>query len=682
MKECSHKGCACNNSPNNFCKTHDHHDKSEDTQPHEVHSHSHEHTHGVDDGEHKHRILYSVFASVLLLLTLIGIEYWAPSLLATEWVKFVAYFISFLPVGIPVFREGIEIYQAEKTFFNECTLMVMASIGAFIIGEYPEAVVLMILYNVGEWLQGLAVNNARRSISDLVDSRTEKVMLIKDDGSTQEVNAEEAHPGDIIRMNTGMRLSLDGVLLSKDGLLDVSALTGESIPKEVSSGDEVLAGSVVMSKPLEMKVSKEYRDSTLARILEMAEAAAERKPTTEKFIRRFAKIYTPIVTGLAALVVVLPWVWSLIHPSFIYLFDDWLYRGLVFLVTSCPCALIISVPLTYFCGIGSASRRGVLFKGAVFLERLKKITAVVFDKTGTLTEGKFEIKEILHSADISEEEAIALISAVEAQSTHPMAIAITNYASERNIASAIISEVHEQTGMGLNALTNDGSELLVGSERLMAQAGVNIPDQLHPKGASAVLLAKNNKVIATVILQDSIKNESQATIKGLRKRGISKILMLSGDKQDVVTSIGLQLGIDEVYGDLLPDNKMERVDKLMKTHSVLFVGDGLNDAPVMNLADLGAAMGGIGSDATIEAADMVIQGDSPYKVVESMDIAHRTERIVRQNIIFSLGFKFLVMFLATIGIASLTLAIIADVGVTLLVIANALRALRLPEKKR
>lgn len=630
--------------------------------------------------EKKHHPLRMTMISAFLFISIICIDYFTHLFGDLPWLRVLLFALAFIPVGFPVIKEGIEIYREEHNIFNECTLMTLASIGAFAIGEYPEAIVLMILYNVGEWLQGLAVGKARKSISDLVDVRTEWVTRIDSDGNSEEIKAEDAHPGDTLRLSPGMRISLDSQLVSPEGLLDLSALTGESTPMEVVKGEPILAGSVVMSKPIVIEVSKEYHDSTLARIVEMTEDAAERKPKTEKFIRRFSKIYTPIVTGIAALVILIPWVWSLVSPSFHFYFSDWLYRSLVFLVTSCPCALIISVPLTYFCGIGAASRSGILFKGASYLEILKDTQTVIFDKTGTLTVGSFGIKALLNATNITPHEALALLYAIEEHSTHPIAQAITNYAQAEGIEPAEVLQIEEISGLGLKSTTPEGARIVVGSERWMERLGIEIPESLHPRGKSSVLLCIDEQVAATIILEDQIKEESLPTISALHSMGLKDITMLSGDKQEVVDSVAQNLDISYSFGELLPHEKMEKVEQIMKSHKALFVGDGLNDAPVMSMADVGMAMGGIASDATIEAADIVIQGNNPFKVVESIEIAHQTHRIVLQNIIFALGFKLLVMILATIGFASLTLAIIADVGVTLLVIANSLRALTFRSK--
>lgn len=590
-----------------------------------------------------------------------------------EWLQTLFFLFAFLPVGWPVILEGIELIRREHSYFNECTLMTVAAIGAFAIGEQTEAVLLMLLYQFGEYLEDKAINRARNSISDLIDVRSDTVQLIQGEVS-KEIPAKEAKVGDRIKVFAGMRVALDGTLLSEEGLLNQSALTGESMLVECEEGDVVLAGSLVEGKPIEVLVNKPFEESTLARILQQAEEAAEHKPKTEHFIRRFAKVYTPIVFVLALLVVAIPGIIFLFHTGYSYNFADWLYRGLVFLVVSCPCAVVISVPLSYFCGLGAASKHGLLLRGAAHLEELNHTTAVVFDKTGTLTIGAFKVAEVKLASDTSEQEAMAYLLALEQQSHHPMAQAIQHYAKDTTPAE--VTDLEEVTGMGLMAKSMREEEILVGSEKMMLRRGIQIPQDLSSRGKSAVHLSINGEIKATVILQDTIKKSSKATIDKLKEQGIKEIVMLSGDRPDVVKETAQELGIPEAFGGLLPNDKMEKVEQLLPYHSVAFVGDGLNDAPVMRICQVGIAMGGIASDATIEAADIVIQGNNPFKVPQAIDIARYTRRIVLQNIIFALGFKLLVMVLAVFGIASIALAVIADVGVTLIAVLNSLRALK------
>ncbi len=628
---------------------------------------NHSQVHGHEEEEVSLKPIF--ISAAILVLIVVGQHFW--SWWPQGWLQDVLYILAFCPVGIPVLIEAWELLWKEHSFFNECALMSIATIGAFCIGQQNEAVLLMLLYQLGEYLQDKAVHKVRRSISKTADVRSQTVLKIEGQ-ETKEIPAKEAQVGDYLRVIPGMRVSLDGKLLSEEALLDLSALTGESMLEEREKGAEILAGSVVSTRPIDIVVTKPYEDSTLARILQMTEEASERKPETERLIRRFARVYTPIVFGLALLVVLAPWIWSLASSSFQYEFSDWLYKALVFLVISCPCALVISVPLTYFSGMGATSRHGLLFKGALYLEELRRITAVVFDKTGTLTVGEFEVKKVLTSS-ISSEDALGYISAVEAHSSHPMAQAILRHTT--NSERKEVKDIEEVTGMGLTAIGSNGERLLVGSERMMLKEGLEVPQSLSPQGESAVLLAIDRAVKATVILSDQIKPQSKATISDLQHLGINKLVMLSGDKPEVVLATAKEIGLQDARGSLLPDDKMRAVEELMVNDRVAFVGDGLNDAPVMTMSHVGIAMGGIASDATIEAADIVIQGNDPYKVVQGIEVSRHTHKIVVQNIIFALGFKFAVMILALLGFASLTLAVLADVGVTLLAVLNSLRAL-------
>lgn len=656
----------CQHNKHCHCHSHDaHHECQEHHEP--PHCDHHCHCHDGDSVESSFkRPLISLGLLILIGCVQYFFGWWNMPLLRS-----LLYVVAFVPVGLPVLAEAWELLRHERNIFNECVLMSIASIGAFAIGEEMEAVLLMLLYQVGEYLQGKAVAKARKDIAELADVRSDKVLLVTDE-ETREIKATEAKVGDTLRVIPGMRVSLDGKLLSEEALLDLSALTGESMLVERERGEEILAGSLVSGRAIEMEVTKPYADSTLAHIIQMTEEATERKPQTERFIRRFAKVYTPIVFGLALLVVLVPWVVSLMNSGFEYIFTDWLYKALVFLVVSCPCALVISVPLTYFSGMGALSRHGLLFKGALYMEELRRVTAIVFDKTGTLTEGHFEVKEVL-TTDLTPAEALAYLAAMEAHSSHPMAKAIQAYT--KGVTPCSISQLKEEAGMGLSALSETGVRLLAGSERMMLKEGVEVPEVLSPKGESAVLLAVDGKLKATITLCDKVKGSSRQTVEALNDMEIAKVVMLSGDKTEVAQATAVAIGIEDARGGLLPHDKMEAVEELMREERVAFVGDGLNDAPVMSMSHVGIAMGGIASDATIEAADIVIQGEDPYKVLDAIEIARHTHKIVIQNIIFALGFKLLVMILAVAGYASLWLAVVADVGVTLLAVLNALRAL-------
>lgn len=628
----------------------------------EGHHHGESHEHGSTTG-----MVRRLLASFVLLALFLVLD-WQGVWQATSWLRLPAYILAFLPIGIPVLLEAIEITR-EETFFNECTLMFIASMGAFAIGEYPEAVMLMCLYALGEIFEDKAVDSARQSISSLIDSRSDKVQLVTEEGY-EEVSAEEVPVGAVILVQTGDIVPLDGKLLGdRPRDLDLSALTGESMPVTKNVGDEILAGSVSHMESFQLEVTKPFSESTLSRIMRMSEEAAEEKPKTELFIRRFARVYTPIVFGLAVLIVAVPY---LIQGS-AYDFSTWLYRGLVFLVTSCPCALIISVPLSYYSGLGAASRNGLLFKGAVFLEALRKVDAMIFDKTGTLTEGTFEHVELNPVGTFEQSDVAPLIKSMEQHSNHPIAQAVVN--SLADAPSVEVTDIQELAGRGMVAM-HGSEELCLGNLTLMNERGISVQeDTIHP-GKTVLYFSKGGALAATVTLSDAIKPSSHAAIAALHKYGISPLVMLSGDKADVAEHVAQDLGLDDAKGGLLPDDKMREVRLLMQEHTVAYVGDGLNDAPVMSMVPVGVAMGGLGSDATIEAADVVIQGDDPYSLVNALDIAKKTNTIVIQNIVFSLAFKATVMILATLGYASLTLAIIADVGVTLLAVLNATRVLR------
>ena len=626
---------------------------------------------------------YTVIAlTVALVLALLGIYWdhtgfgwWGSAWLRTTW-----YLLAYIPVAIPVIKGAIELLVHEKSFFNEYTLMTIASIGALYIGEYPESVMLMILYTLGEILQDRAVDRARENISKLIDMRPESVTRVRD-GVEESIHPSESMIGDTLRMLPGDRVSLDGVLLSSGAVLDMSALTGESRPVELGEGDNVLAGSIVQSHPIDLRVSKAYSESTLAKILEMVEQSSERKPETEKFIRRFSRVYTPIIFGLSLLLIVLPWVWSLVSDSFLYDFETWLYRGMVFLVTACPCALIISVPLGFLGGVGAASRKGILFKGAVYLDKLRKVDMVVTDKTGTMTYGTFDVTQesFLENDKVDQRDARKLLLAMEASSTHPIAQSVVKYL-EKEVGDERVSvkDISEVAGMGVTGIDDRGRSLAVGNVRLMQREGVSGLENLRETTDTQVLLAVDGTLVLVIELGDHPKPTSADMVQGLKSRGVKQVIMLSGDRKETVEKVSKELGMTESYGGLLPQDKIHHVEQWVdkEGHLVAFIGDGLNDAPVMAMSEIGIAMGGIGSEATIEAADVVIQSDDPYKVVQGIDISRFTYRIVVGNIIFALAFKMIVLVLAALGIATLTMAVIADVGVSLVAVLNCLRVLK------
>ena len=586
-------------------------------------------------------------------------------------IEFLWFLIGFLPVGLPVMREAWESIL-QKDWFNEFSLMALASLGAFYIGEYPEALAVMLLYSIGEMLQDKAVNQASRNIKDLLDVRPEQVDVYRK-GVLSTVSPREVNVGEVIEVKPGERVPLDGSLQNPYAVFDTSALTGESMPRNVSEGGEVLAGMIVSGQAVRIQVTKPYDHSTLARILQ---DAAERKAPAELFIRKFARIYTPIVVLLAFLIVALPALVAAVHPEFDYVFNDWLYRGLVFLVISCPCALVISIPLGYFGGIGAASRTGILFKGSNYLDAITRINAVVFDKTGTLTTGSFRVTSI-QATDIPEDELLSLVASVEKKSTHPVAQAIVHYASGRGVKPAIVTSLNELAGYGLEAEV-EHHQVLVGNIRLLTDRQIAVPEELADCVATVVVCAVDGKYAGQLLLSDTLKEDAVDAIKKLKALKIDNIQMLSGDKQEIVNIFAKELGIDKAYGDLLPEDKAVHLEQLNSVPgmSVAFVGDGMNDAPVLALSDVGIAMGGLGSDAAIESADVVIQTDQPSKVATAISIGRATRRIVMQNIVGAITVKVLVLLAGACGFATLWAAVFADVGVALLVVLNSVRILR------
>ena len=588
------------------------------------------------------------------------------------WLSKVWYLFAYLLVAEPIFGAAWELWKKERSVFNELSLMILATIGAFYIGEYPEALTLIILYTVGEILQDKAVEKARHNISDLIDVRPDSVHVLRD-GKEVETHPSQVTVGEIIRLRVGERVSLDGTLSSSHATLDTSALTGESRPADITRGEMILAGSIVIGSPVEMTVSRPYSESTLAKLLHLVEESGQYKSRTETFIRKFARIYTPIVTLLAVLIITAPWLWSTYDEGFYYDFHTWFYRGLVFLVTSCPCALVIGVPLAYFAGIGSASRHGLLFKGSVHLDKLRQVTAFALDKTGTVTRGNFDVTSRKLSDD-ADESTFGLLVAVETHSTHPIAQAVCKYFGFDTLPR--VTDIHEDTGFGLTARTESGQSILAGSPKMMEKYGVTLPEGLIDETHTFVLIAIDNVWKGAVLLSDTYKETSTQALSLLHAKGVREIVILSGDRQAIVDDVARTVGADRGIGGLLPQDKVGEVRKLIDAGEIVaFVGDGLNDAPVMAMSDLSFAMGAIGSDAAIEAADVVIQSDDLLRLPEGIDISRFTHHIVLQNIIFALAFKVIIMILATAGLASLTLAIVADVGVSLLVVLNAMRVL-------
>ena len=582
------------------------------------------------------------------------------------------YVVAYLPVGLPVMKEAWESMK-DKDYFSEFTLMFVATLGAFYIGEYPEGVAVMLFYSVGELFQEKAVDKAKRNIGALLDVRPEEAAVVRD-GRVIIENPQNVKVGETIEIKTGGRVPLDGMMLNEVAAFNTAALTGESVPRSIRMGEEVLAGMIVTDKVIRIKVIRPFDKSALARILELVQNASERKAPAELFIRKFARVYTPIVIGLAVLIVLLPFIYSLITPQFLFTFNDWLYRALVFLVISCPCALVVSIPLGYFGGIGAASRLGILFKGGNYLDAVTKINTVVFDKTGTLTKGTFEVQSCNCESGVSEEELIRMIASVEISSTHPIAKAVVNYAGRRDIELSSVTDSKEYAGLGLEAAVN-GIQVLAGNGRLLSKFQIEYPPELLSITDTIVVCAIGNKYAGYLLLSDSLKEDAKIAIQNLKALGIQNIQILSGDKQSIVSNFAEKLGISEAYGDLLPDGKVKHLEELRQhtENQVAFVGDGMNDAPVLALSNVGIAMGGLGSDAAIETADVVIQTDQPSKVAEAIKVGKLTRRIVWQNISLAFGVKLLVLILGAGGLATLWEAVFADVGVALIAIMNAVR---------
>ncbi|MGP3779688.1 heavy metal translocating P-type ATPase [Halanaerobium saccharolyticum] len=579
-----------------------------------------------------------------------------------------AYITAYFLIGYPVLKSAV-LNIGQGQIFDENFLMVIATIGAFGIREYPEAVAVMLFYMVGELFQERAVNNSRRSIKDLMDIQAEYANLIKDDEIIK-VEPGSLSVGNLIAVKPGEKIPVDGEIVSGETALETSALTGESLPKDAAEGDQVLSGMINLNKLITVKVTKEYKDSTVKKILELVENASSKKAPTEQFISKFARYYTPFVVLTAALVAVLP-------PLFTgAAFSQWFYRALIFLVVSCPCALVVSIPLGFFGGIGLASKNGILVKGGNYLEALNELDTIVFDKTGTLTEGDFKVTEVNIYSQHSRDQILKLAAEVEQFSNHPIAKSIVEAASDFKKHSAA-ADYQEISGAGIKAELNNNL-ILAGNERLMQKN--NIEFKKAESSGTAVYLAQNGQFLASIIISDQLKQDSESAVSGLKKLGIKNLAMLTGDNQLAAADIAASLGLDNYYAELLPDQKVEKVEELLQSSKKLaFVGDGINDAPVLARSDLGIAMGGLGSDAAIEAADVVLMTDEPAKIVSALKIAAKTKKLVWQNIIMALSIKAAVMILSIFGLASMWAAVFADVGVALMAVFNVMRILKTEE---
>ena len=587
--------------------------------------------------------------------------------LNNEWLQIALFIISYIIVGGDVVKKAVKnIFKGQV--FDENFLMSIATIGAFFIGEYPEGVAVMLFYQVGELFQSYAVGKSRKSIASLMDIRPDYANVKKGDELVK-VDPDEVQIGDIIVIKAGEKIPLDGKVIEGSSMIDTSALTGESVPREVEVGSDILSGCININGVITAEVTKEFGESTVSKILDLVENASSKKSNSEQFITKFARYYTPVVVIIAVFLAIIP---PLVIDG--ATFSDWIYRALAFLVVSCPCALVISIPLSFFGGIGGASKKGVLVKGSNYLEALAETEIVVFDKTGTLTKGVFNVQEI-HPEGVSKEELLELTAHAESYSNHPISLSLKR-AYSKEIDNGRISDVEEISGHGVIA-TVDGKKVMAGNIKLMKM--MDIPYFKGELIGTIVHVAVNNKYIGYIVIADEVKEDSAQAIKELKAANIKQTVMLTGDNKSIGSKVAKELGLDKVYAELLPADKVEKLEELFSQKSkkgkLAFVGDGINDAPVLARADIGIAMGGLGSDAAIEAADVVIMTDEPSKIATAMKISKKTLKIAHQNIVFAIGIKIIVLILSAFGIATMWAAIFADVGVTIIAVLNAFRAL-------
>ena len=587
--------------------------------------------------------------------------------LNNEWLQIALFIISYIIVGGDVVKRAVKnIFKGQV--FDENFLMSIATIGAFFIGEYPEGVAVMLFYQVGELFQSYAVGKSRKSIASLMDIRPDYANVKKGDELVK-VDPDEVQIGDIIVIKAGEKIPLDGKVIEGSSMIDTSALTGESVPREVEVGSDILSGCININGVITAEVTKEFGESTVSKILDLVENASSKKSNSEQFITKFARYYTPVVVIIAVFLAIIP---PLVIDG--ATFSDWIYRALAFLVVSCPCALVISIPLSFFGGIGGASKKGVLVKGSNYLEALAETEIVVFDKTGTLTKGVFNVQEI-HPEGVSKEELLELTAHAESYSNHPISLSLKR-AYSKEIDNGRISDVEEISGHGVIA-TVDGKKVMVGNIKLMKM--MDIPYFKGELIGTIVHVAINNKYIGYIVIADEVKEDSAQAIKELKAANIKQTVMLTGDNKSIGSKVAKELGLDKVYAELLPADKVEKLEELFSQKSkkgkLAFVGDGINDAPVLARADIGIAMGGLGSDAAIEAADVVIMTDEPSKIATTMKISKKTLKIAHQNIVFAIGIKIIVLILSAFGITTMWAAIFADVGVTIIAVLNAFRAL-------
>ena len=607
--------------------------------------------------------LIKIIIALILFLTGLLVKF------NNELIHNSIYIIAYIIVGYEIVVEAIKNIFKGK-IFDENFLMTVATIGAFAIGEFPEAVAVMLFYQVGELFQSYAVDKSKKSISKLMDIRPDFVNVERN-GKIEKLNPEQVKIGETIIVKPGEKVPLDGIIKNGKTTLDTKALTGESLPKEVCEGKEILSGCINLTGVIKIEVTKEFGESTVSKILDLVENASSKKSKSENFITTFAKYYTPVVVIIAVIIAILPPI--IINGAE---FSDWIYRALSFLVVSCPCALVISVPLSFFGGIGGASKVGILIKGGNYLEALANTETVVFDKTGTLTEGTFEVQEI-NEVGIEKNELLKMVAYAENYSNHPISLSIKK-AYKETIDEEKIQKTQELSGLGIIAKIED-KEVLVGNEKLMNEKQINFSK--CEKIGTILYVAINRKYAGYILIADKIKKDSTTAITELKRNNIKQIIMLTGDKKQVGEDVAQKLGVDKVYTELLPQDKVQKAEEIIKNKSkkgkLAFVGDGINDAPVLALADVGIAMGALGSDAAIEAADVVLMTDEPSKIVKAIHISKKTMRIVRENIIFAIFIKVLVLILSAIGVATMWEAVFADVGVSIIAILNALRALRI-----
>lgn len=626
----------------------------------------HDHDHGDSNGTVIDLFLPSIISLVLLAVAL-SFDHLFPQTWFSGWIRITWYVVAYLPVGFPVLKDAVQSIKRGDVF-SEFFLMGIATVGAFAIGQFAEGVTVMLFYSIGELFQVLAVRKAKSNIKSLLDQRPD-VANVLEGKKVISKKASDVNIGEIIELKPGEKLALDGILLSDYATFNTAALTGESKPDSKSKGEIILAGMINLNAVALVEVTTAFTDSKLSKILDMVQEATAKKAPTELFIRKFAKVYTPIVVYLAIGICLIP---MLFVDD--YIFKDWLYRALIFLVISCPCALVISIPLGYFGGIGAASKNGILFKGSTFLDVMAAIQVVVMDKTGTLTKGVFKVQKVV-AIGISEVDLVRYTAAIEAKSTHPVGSAIVAFAND-NYNEITVTDVSEIPGMGLKGRVN-GNEIAVGSPKLMTKLDIDYNTELDAIPYTTIVVAFNQKYAGHFIIADEIKEDAKTAIESLHKLKV-KTILLSGDNQAVVSAVAKELNIDEAFGNLLPEHKVEKVELLLNQKmKVAFVGDGVNDAPVIALADAGIAMGGLGSDATIETADIVIQNDKPTKIFTAINIGRKTKQIVWQNITLAFIVKLVVLILGAGGLATMWEAVFADVGVALLAILNAVRIQRM-----